>query len=209
MPDFNNDKLIAANWARTILRDPNVRILDVETSGLGAAEILQIGVTDTRGTALMDTLVRPNWHNLGLTGIPAEATAINHITDAMVENAPTLTSLLPELSVLIHNKIVVVYNVEFEYRILEGCLTRRGTADAATKWVRSVSGWDCAMGAYAKWYGDWNPTYRSYRWQKLGDHAPMADHSALSDCRAVLQLMNRMADSYDALAATIKPISES
>lgn len=56
--------------------------LDVETTGLGNNdEVCEITILDAAGATILDTLVRPT------QPIPAEATAIHRITDAMVASA--------------------------------------------------------------------------------------------------------------------------
>ena len=78
----------ASAWARNLLNIPAHHwiILDTETTGLDEnAEVIQIGVTDGAGKVLMDnTPCKP------LRPIPAEATAIHHITNEMVQNCRAL-----------------------------------------------------------------------------------------------------------------------
>ena len=80
----------ACAWARSLLNIPAHHwiILDTETTGLDEnAEVIQIGVTDGAGNILMDNIAcKP------LRPIPAEATAIHHITNEMMENAAPFQS---------------------------------------------------------------------------------------------------------------------
>ncbi|MEV4342201.1 3'-5' exonuclease [Streptomyces sp. NPDC049590] len=72
----------AIAWAQNFLADPEAySVPDTETTGLtGTARIVEIAVTTVSGTVLLDTLLNPG------EPIPAQATAIHHITDAMVQD---------------------------------------------------------------------------------------------------------------------------
>lgn len=84
-------------WAQAILSDPEAyAILDTESTGLtSTARIVEIAVTTASGTVLLDTLINP-----GGEPIPAEATALHGITDAMVTapGVPTFSEILPRLT---------------------------------------------------------------------------------------------------------------
>ena len=72
-----------AAWAAAALTDPNLVILDTETTGLyDPARIVDIAVTTAAGDVLLDTLVDPG------VPIPPEATAVHGITDADVAGKP-------------------------------------------------------------------------------------------------------------------------
>lgn len=197
MPDHAANKLIAAHWAAGILAEPpgTCVLLDLETSGLKGAEheILQVGLLSLRDEVILDSFVRPRWKGLATQSIPAAATAVNHITDAMVSDAPTLTELLPLIEKYTAGRRVIIYNAGFEMQMLTGCLSRRGSADAVAAWMNGPKSWECCMDMYAQFYGQWNDYHRSYWWQKLSEHSPIADHGAINDCRATLALLKRMA----------------
>jgi DNA polymerase-3 subunit epsilon len=180
------EKRKAAEWARKMLSSDPI-IVDLETTGLKDAEIVQIGVINAAGDVLMDTLVHP-------TGcIPSEATRIHGITDAMVADAATFTDLYARFSVLLAGKIVVAYNVSYEKSIIRGECKRRKLP------VPRVTRWQCAMKSYAQFWGEWNSARRSFKWQKLGNackqQAITLDnaHNAIADCKATLALVQTMA----------------
>jgi len=106
----------ASAWARNLLSIPAQHwiILDTETTGLDEnAEVIQIGVTDGAGKVLMDnTPCKP------LRQIPAEATAIHHITNEMVQNAAPFQSAWDTLTRIADGKIVVVFNAAYDRRLL-------------------------------------------------------------------------------------------
>jgi len=201
----------AAEWARRVLDDPTCVVLDTETTGLhDGARIVEIAVLGVDGSVLLDSLVNPQ------VPIPAEATRIHGISDGMVKDAPTFSDLLVPLTGALLNRKVVVYNRDFDKRRLAVELHRHYSArwvnlekprngrrrihPAARAWLAAQSWEDCAMVAYAEWYGDWTwdyearddePLYRQgdYRWQKL----PGAGHRAAGDCRAVIDVLKEMA----------------
>lgn len=178
MSDHTRDRERAAEWARTILADQNVVILDTETTGLDSdAEIVQVAVIDTAGAVLLDTLIRPT------RPIPPDATGIHGITDAMVADAPTFAELAPLLYSLIAGRRLVIYNASYDMRLLR----QTAVATKAAKWPALTA--DCAMNGYSEWVGEWNARYGNYRWQRL----PGGDHSALGDCRATLAVLKQMA----------------
>lgn len=189
-------------WAQKILADPDAyAVLDTETTGLTAtSRIVEIAVTTASGTVLLDTLINP-----GGEPIPAEATAIHGITDAMVEDAPTFSEILPRLTEALAGRRIVIYNRDYDTgRLLwELHLHHQalGTVDftkhpryvarrhaAAQAWLDAQEWEECAMEQYAAFYGDWHDYFGSYTWQKLG-----GGHRALGDTRAVIRRLEEMA----------------
>ena len=80
--------------ANTFVKD--YCVLDLETTGVfvGSSKIIEISALKVRDNQIIDeysTLINPQCH------IPAEATAVNHITDEMVNNAPTLDEKIDEV----------------------------------------------------------------------------------------------------------------
>lgn len=177
-----DDRQAAAEWARTVLAQPDAIILDTETTGLyGDAEIVQIGILSMTGQVLLDTLVRPTCR------IPTQATRIHGITDAMVAEAPMMVHLLPQLRELIGGARVVIYNADYDTRILEQSLAAMNIPIDVPP--LGASDYECAMLQYSAWVGDWSSYHGNYRWQPL----PGGDHSAIGDCRATLAVIKRMA----------------
>ena len=213
MTMLRQDHDAAAGWARKVLDDPAAVVLDTETTGLhDSARIVEIAVLGVDGSVLLDSLVNPG------VPIPAEATRIHGITDDMVKDAPGFSDLLVPLTAALHNRKIVIYNREFDKRRLAVELHhhysarfvnlekprhgRRRIHPAARAWLAAHAWEDCAMGAYAEWFGDWtwdyeardgDPLYRQgdYRWQPL----PGAGHRAADDCRAVIDVLKEMAGS--------------
>lgn len=189
-------------WAQKILADPEAyAILDTETTGLDDnSRIVEIAVTTAAGDVLLDTLLNP-----GGEPIPAEATAIHGITDAMVADAPTFSEVLPRLTEALAGRRVVVYNRDYDTGRLLWELhlhhLARGTVDltkhhrygdrrhpAAQAWLDAQQWEECAMEQYAAFYGAWHHYWGGYTWQPLG-----GGHRALGDCQTVITRLEEMA----------------
>ena len=84
-------------------------IVDLETTAVfvGSADIIEISALKVRDNKVIDkfsTLVNPHYH------IPEEATAVNHITDKMVEGAPDISDVLGEFLNFVGTDVIVGYN---------------------------------------------------------------------------------------------------
>ncbi|MBZ0305633.1 MAG: 3'-5' exonuclease [Anaerolineae bacterium] len=178
----------ATAWAQWALFQANLAILDTETTGLAGAEIVEIGVIDRGGQPLFHSLVQPFRY------IPRDVFAIHGIMNADVANAPTFSQIYDELQRTLEGKYVVIYNESFDVARLH---------DSARAWnLPSLKlNSDCAMEAYAQWYGDWSEYHQSYRWQKLGAAAYRfgwdvdwdRQHNSLEDCLMTLHVLRGMA----------------
>jgi hypothetical protein len=176
-------------WARRITADPEAyAVLDTETTGLGAdARIVEIAVTTASGRVLLDTLVDPEGP------IPAEASAVHGITDAMVAGtAPRFADVLPALTAALAGRRVVIYNSEFDTARLRFELGLVHQADPARyreagAWLEAQAWEECAMEQYAVFHGDWSAYWGGYRWQPLN-----GGHRALGDCRVVVARLEEM-----------------
>ena len=96
-------------WARAMLTPGAAAVLDTETTGLGDdARIVDIGVVDAAtGIVLLSTLVNPG------RPIPAEATAVHHIADADVVDAPSWGQVLSDLEATLGFREIVAYHARF------------------------------------------------------------------------------------------------
>jgi DNA polymerase-3 subunit epsilon len=176
------DKNASIEWARDVMsRLGGCVFWDTETTGLGrTAEIIQIGVLASDGSVLLDSFVRP----LSRKTIPREAVAIHGITMKMLAGAPSYPELVPTLIKTLEGKWVIAYNADFEERLLRQTAQRNGGP------ILSLP-WSCAMLHYSRFVGEWMEYKREYKWQRL----PGAGHNAVADCRATLELVQRMANT--------------
>lgn len=162
----------AAIWARSMLRS-NAVILDSETTGLEAHDqMIQLGMIDMQGNVLFDSLLKPTCR------IHPGAAAVNGLTAAHVANAPTIGAVLEQIQPLLLARPVIIYNADFDSRMLGQSLAAYNLDRA---WCSRVN-FQCAMRVYGQMLG-------TRRWVKLEG----GDHSALGDCRATLALLKRMA----------------
>lgn len=189
------------SWARKVLADPATVVLDTETTGLGSAFMVEVAVLAVDGAVMLDTRVNPG------VPIPDEAIEIHGISDADVRDCPTFADLWPRLRDLLADRRIVIYNADFDTRILlaeadryymttapvpRRQLTipdrpgRRHWHPMAQEWKKSLRT-ECAMEQYATWYGEWSDYFGGYKWQGLG-----GGHSARSDCEAAIELLHRM-----------------
>lgn len=178
------DRIKAINWAKTVVAASGTLYLDTETTGFGHdAEIVEVAIINAGGAVLYDSLVRPHQK------IPTDATRVHGITDAMVQDAPVWPEVYPHVHELLTNSSgIVVYNAEFDRRIIDQVNRRAGLASAQVKW-------GCAMLQYAAYAGIWNAKYGNWRWHKLEQAARdfglpyNGAHRALADahmCQAVV-----------------------
>lgn len=178
---WTKDRQDAILWARDILAR-SFLLLDTETTGLNTntSEIVQIAVICSHGATILDTLVKPR------NAIPKEAIAIHHITDEMVQQAPSWAEIFPKLETILMHQRVVIYNAGYDWPLITSVTARAGLDILPI--IGNVV--DCAMLKYAAYIGE-QGYYGDYRWQRLQG----GDHTAKGDCLATLALIKRMAES--------------
>lgn len=203
------DRRQAALWAKELVERQNWCVLDTETTGLDSSDqICQIAITAPDGAALINSLVKPT------IPISKAAQAIHGITGGMVADAPTFEELLVPILKAVGNRDLIIYNAEFDLRLIRQSARAHDIHLAPALDCRGVPIWigggvvHCAMKKYSNWVGDWSDYHGNYRWQRL----PGGDHTALGDCLATLEVIRRMAASYEPEAlpapqlATYKPL---
>lgn len=156
----------------------NTVFLDLETTGFHADdEILEVGISDHNGNALIDSYVKPvektSWK---------EAQAINNISPKMVASAPTLEELKPQIIEAIKDKTVVIYNASFDTKFLSGIIEHAANVE-------------CCMLAFAEHNNVLDEKRGGFKWIKqvvaaefIGYEWTGRAHSALADslaCRGV------------------------
>jgi len=95
------------------MRGERYCVIDVETTGFSPVSdrVVEIGCAEIEGDQIVtrwSTLVNPG------RAIPAEATAIHGITDAMVARAPSLKSALKYARRLCRGRIVAAHSARFD-----------------------------------------------------------------------------------------------
>ena len=144
----------AVNFAKEYLEKKPV-YLDTETTGLdNSAEIIEISIIDHTGTVLLDSLIKP------LKPIPTAATAIHHITNEMVQTAPTWPVLWPTIRNHLVGSLIGIYNSDFDIKMI------RQTHQKYQPWRENLQNF-CIMKLFAQFIGQWDPNRKSYRYFRL------------------------------------------
>ena len=96
---------------------PEFVVFDTETTGLSASkdrivELSAIRFVDGIPTEIFETFINPQRE------ISPEVSAINHITNDMVADAPTISEVLPSFEAFVGNSPLVAHNLEFDIKFL-------------------------------------------------------------------------------------------
>ena len=100
-------------------------VFDLETTGLSSTDdaVVEIGavrVEDGEITAEFHQLIQPD------RPMPAEASAVNHITDSMLVGMPRIYEVLPSFLVFVGDDVLVGHNVQFDFLFLaQACMRNR------------------------------------------------------------------------------------
>ncbi|NEZ57587.1 3'-5' exonuclease [Leptolyngbyaceae cyanobacterium CCMR0081] len=173
------DRINAVNWAREQLKNPNLLILDIETTGLKkTAHIIEIAIINGKGETLLNSLCQP----VGHWTIDPGAIAIHGIQSEQLSEAPSFGDLYSTIKLLLKDSFVLIYGSQLDNQVLEtGCKLCEQPA------LQYQS--DCLMLWYSQWRGDWSSYHGDYRWQALG-----GGHRALADCQTALTRLQEIAD---------------
>ena len=100
-------------------------VVDTETNGLAGddCELTEVGAVLVGGGELHD-----RWSSLCRTSAPLRRgiQRLTGITQAMVDGAPSLEDVLPELSELLKGRVLVAHNAPFDRRVLRQAFGRIG-----------------------------------------------------------------------------------
>lgn len=96
---------------------PEFVVFDTETTGLSGSkdrivELAAIRFVDGVPTEIFETFINPERE------ISPEVSAINHITNDMVADAPTISEVLPSFEAFVGKSPLVAHNLEFDIKFL-------------------------------------------------------------------------------------------
>lgn len=155
-------------------------ILDTETTGMGkTAEVIELSVINTKGDALLDTLIFPRAKRMN-----PYAERVHGISFKMLKDAPSWPEVLPQLSKLADKRTILAWNASFDARMLE---------ISSELWDLPHPRWlfVCAMKLYAKGRGIKNRgLQKCVRDEKL-EHLLKThrSHRALGDAYFTLEVL--------------------
>lgn len=174
--EFEEDRINAVKAAIELMAKSNWVILDTETTGLENPQIVEIAVINHLGNSLINTLVKPSIR------ISKDAKKVHGISNYQVIDAPCFGDIYDDLKSAIHDKIVIIYNADFDINVINNCCEIYELPQLKIKTL-------CLMELYSQWYGEYSQYWGNYKWQPL----PNAGHRALNDCLACLAILKEMA----------------
>lgn len=178
------------HWCQKVLASHSYVVLDTETTGK-YGEVIEIAVITMQGTILFNQLIKPS------TSIEENASRVHRITATMLQHAPRLKQVWPNLLACLNGKHIITYNAYFDYKRL---------AYSAYLYNLTLPAWPfhCMMLAYADYWRA--PLYKNHHpWQKLGsacnqqnvDLSCVTSLRALGDAQTTLALIRRLAEQGD------------
>ncbi len=174
-------------------------VLDTETTGLDAPEIVSVAVVDSRGKTLINELVRP------AKPIEPGASRITGISDKTVRDRAEFPTIHQALFEALDGKLVTIYNADYDLRVL------RNTCNRYNLEVPKFEHW-CVMEWFARVYGKWDRYRADYSWQKLSSAAKyfrveQTDaHDALGDCLTTWRIIEAGLDRARKLRPNMDPL---
>jgi hypothetical protein len=176
---MEEDRRAVCSWAFHLLRRSDWVLIDTETTALDGV-VCEIGVIDSDGTVLFESLVNPE------SPVSWGARSIHGISNEELEVSPRLPDVWPQLQEALRGRrTLVAYNAAFDRERLAQSARRYGLEELPQEWV-------CAMEAYAAYCGNWSDFHGSYTWLPL-----QGNHRAIGDAQAALACIREMADAYE------------
>lgn len=170
------NRLEAISWSQHYLNSDAI-IIDTETTGLlekPNVEVIELAILDMKGQILYSSRFRPKYK------IPKRVIAIHGITNDDVAEEPTFREEYNNILDVMNSKTVIAYNAKFDRGVL-------GNTCKLFKLTPPDCKWQCAMQVFRafKESGKWLPL-------------PDAQHNAIDDCKAALDVINKIAkEQYD------------
>jgi DNA polymerase III subunit epsilon len=133
--------------------------LDTETTGLEKNdEIIEIALVDNEGNLLYQQLFKPT------QPVSAGARKVHKISDEMLKSVPTWFAHWNIIRGHLFNKVIGIYNAEFDTRMIQQTNTRYGIR------AHNLDTFD-VMKLFSMFRGVWDNQRRAYRYFKLEEAA--------------------------------------
>ncbi len=117
LPNLPNEHEI--QWAQAIWAMNNVRILELESTGLTEQdEMVRITTVDLTGTVHDDLFFKPS------RPMSAEASAANGLTDDMLQYAPSLRDMWESIRAALYGQYVLSFSQQFDRKMLQEAAAR-------------------------------------------------------------------------------------
>lgn len=157
---------------------------DTETTGVRAEKdrIIEIAAFDPVNNQTFEKLINPECL------IPAEATAIHHISNEMVANAPTFQQIIEEFSQFCHGDVVLIAhnNDGFDYHFLKAEFGRCNMALPAWKFLDTLK--------WARRYRKDLPRHTLQSLREIYNIEANNAHRALDDVIVLYKVFTAMTD---------------
>lgn len=201
-------------WARRMLAS-DALILDTETTDLHGY-ICEIGIIRMDGSIVFEALINPQtpilashihgitdamvWSMPTFANVELELRRLLHGRTVVVYNAMydagVLEREIQRMCTPSDEQLAWLIDKDFSLGLWEWQRfdawqrydDHQYLIRAHAAWWRDRITWECAMLEYSTFVGDWHDYYQNYRFQPL-----RGGHRAVGDCRAALQVIQRMA----------------
>lgn len=166
-------KQVVLDKLRYLLRTDTV-ILDTETTGLSDMdEVIELGIIDLNGQVLYHSYFNP------LAAISSGAQSVHGLTKDFLRSYPRFDADYDKIRAVLADKNVVIYNSEFDNRLLRATAHRHSVRPLEYDSV-------CMMHLMMDYLG----SERYISLEKASGQ--VVKHGAISDCLIVLDLMKRV-----------------
>ncbi|WP_180356969.1 3'-5' exonuclease [Streptomyces sp. TLI_146] len=172
----------AATWARQLLADPALLLIDIQTTGLIQPFAAQISAIDGTGTLVLDELLNPR------AAFEPHASSLHGLTARTTEHAATFSDLLPTLTGLFHGQHLLAYNVRYDHDVIKRELVRHHKQPAPVNVWLAACRWEDAILPISAWTGLWSAPHHAYRRTRLG-----GSYNAAAHCRLLLDRLHQLA----------------
>ncbi|MFD4136562.1 exonuclease domain-containing protein [Streptomyces goshikiensis] len=180
-PSWPRARAQAVHWARQTLGNADLRIINIQTTGLHDPRALQIAVADRTGI-LFNELINPDHP------VDPAATRLHQHTQHTTRDAPSFSDVLPQLTNALHGRHCIAYNLPFVQQVLRSEIARHHRSAKPHAPLPAPASWEDAMIPIAQWTGLWSVQHHNYRWPRLP-----GTHEATAKCQAVLRHLTDLA----------------